>query len=125
MKAGPSLGLTYRYAVAVRLMIQGDAFYQKMSQDLYINNNKDGEMDYSYVTAAVGADYRYISRSIFQMYYGLAAGYTFENIKYSGAAEAPEGKGFFNYQVTAVGFRIGKTLAGFAELTRESRTSSR
>ena len=70
MKAGPSFGLTYRYAIANRWMVQADGFYQKMSEDLYLNNEISGDLKYSYITVGLGADYRYISKEYFKMYSG-------------------------------------------------------
>lgn len=116
MKAGPTFGLTYRYAIANRWMVHADGFYQKMSQDVYISGAKDGELDYSYITLGLGTDYRYISTDFFQMYSGLAVAYTSESIDYSGTGSAPDGDGFINYQVNALGFRVGKSFAAFAEL---------
>ncbi len=115
-KAGPTFGLTYRYAIVNRWMVQADGFYQKMSEDLYVNNEKNGDLKYSYITVGLGTDYRYISKEYFQMYSGAAVAYTSESIDYAGQGEAPKGDGFFNYQLTAAGFRVGKKLAGFAEL---------
>lgn len=115
IKAGPTFGLTYRYAVADRWMVNADVFYQKMSQDIYISGTKNGDLDYTYVTAGLGTDYRYVSTGMFQMYSGVAVAYTSENIKSSGPAKGPDGEGFFNYHVTAAGFRVGKTFAAFAE----------
>ncbi|WET67873.1 hypothetical protein [Sphingobacterium sp.] len=116
MKAGPSFGLTYRYAVADRWMVHADGFYQKMTEDLYLSNVKSDEFKYSYITVGLGSDYRYISKEYFQMYSGLAVAYTSESIDNSGQGASPKGEGFFNYQVNAAGFRVGKKLAGFAEL---------
>lgn len=82
MKAGPSFGLTYRYAIANRWIVQADGFYQKMSEDLYINNEKIGDLKYSYITVGLGTDYRYISKEYFQMYSGAAVAYTSESIDY-------------------------------------------
>jgi hypothetical protein len=116
MKAGPSLGLTYRYAVMDRWMVHADGFYQKMTENLYLSNAKSGELKYSYITVGLGSDYRYISKEYFQMYSGLAVAYTSESIDNSGQGGSPKGEGFFNYQINAAGFRVGKKLAGFAEL---------
>jgi hypothetical protein len=116
IKAGPTFGVTYRYAIANRWMVQADGFYQKMSQDIYVNNTKEGKANYSYITVGLGTDYRYISNNFFQMYSGVAVGYTSENIKNSGAQNSADGDGFINYQVNALGFRVGKKLAAFAEL---------
>lgn len=116
IKAEASFGLTYRYAVANRWMVHADAFYQKMSQDIYVGGVKDDELDYTYITIGLGTDYRYISGPIFQMYSGVSVAYTSENIDHSGSYNSPDGDGFVNYQINAVGFRVGKKLAGFAEL---------
>lgn len=116
IKADPGFGITYRYAVANRWMIHADGSYQKMSQNIYVGGAKDSELDYSYITIGAGTDYRYISGEIFQMYSGIAVAYTSENINYSGSSESPEGKGFVNYQINALGLRVGKTFAAFAEL---------
>ncbi|AYN03773.1 outer membrane beta-barrel protein [Flavobacterium sp. 140616W15] len=116
IKAGPTLGITYRYAIANRWMVQADGFYQKMSQDIYVNNTKEGKANYTYITVGLGTDYRYISTNFFQMYSGVAVGYTSENIKNSGAQNSANGDGFINYQVNALGFRVGKKFAAFAEL---------
>ena len=115
MNAGPTFGLTYRYAVAKRWMVYADGFYQKMSQDVYVSGAKNGELDYSYITVGLGTDYRYISSSFFQMYSGIAVAYTSESVDYSGPGSSPNGDGFVNYQLNALGFRVGKSLAGFAE----------
>lgn len=117
MKTSPSLGLTYRYAIADRWMVNVDGFYQTMSQDIFLAGKKDGKMDYSYVTVGLGTDYRYVSSKSFQMYAGIAVGYTSENMKYSGSnGTPPDEKNFINYQLTAAGFRVGNQFAAFAEL---------
>ena len=116
IKAGPTFGLTYRYAVVNRWMVHADVFYQKMTSDVYVSGVKNGELDYSYVTVGIGTDYRYISRNIFQMYSGVAVAYTSENVKSSGSYNSPDTNGFVNYQFNVLGFRVGKKFAGFAEL---------
>lgn len=91
MKAGPSFGLTYRYAIANRWMVQFDGFYQKMFEDFHLNNEKSSDLKYSYITVGLGTDYRYISKEYFQMYSGAALAYTSESIDYSGQGEALNG----------------------------------
>jgi hypothetical protein len=117
MKTSPSFGITYRHAVADRWMINADGYFQRMSQDLFLAGKSDGKMEYTYITIGLGTDYRYISTNSFQMYSGIAVGYTLENLKYTGnSGNLPDSERFINYHLTAAGFRVGKQFAAFAEL---------
>lgn len=114
--ASPTFGITYRYAIKNRWMIHADGFFQKISKDVYDGDIKTGDLENSYFTVGFGTDYRYISKGIFQMYSGVAIAYTSESVDYTGPGEANDGDSFFNYQVNALGFRVGNAFAAFSEI---------
>ncbi|MFT6797792.1 MAG: hypothetical protein ACJART_002946, partial [Maribacter sp.] len=62
--------------------------------------------EFSNITIAIETDYRYISKPSFQMYSGIGLAY-FTTGEYDTN---------FSFQGTALGFRVGKKLAAYAEL---------
>ena len=52
------------------------------------------------------------------MYSGVSIGYTLESADFTTSNASIEDKndGYFNFQLNAIGLRVGKSLAGVAEL---------
>lgn len=112
--------LTYKYAISDKWLLGGTFVYNRTKQNARASNAVIGEQTYRNLTLAVESDYRYISNPKFQMYSGLGVGITLtkENFDPSSTANAAieANSNYFNYQLTAVGFRIGRKLAFFSEI---------
>lgn len=118
------LFLTYKYALKDRWLLGFTAGYDGASGDLL---NKDGNFkgDYvtSYVSTIASVDYRYLMRDKVQLYSGIGVGATLLSDK--SKAINPDTNSeetdinnqvFFDFQINLIGVRVGKALAGFAEL---------
>jgi hypothetical protein len=99
-------------------MVGLDGYFESNQSDVYFDDLKDGTTRNSYFTIGLGTDYHYISTKWFQMYSGLAVAYTFGNASYNGSNDDFENSkySYINFHVNALGFRLGKALAIFAEL---------
>ena len=115
-EVGATFGLTYRYAIKNNWNIFADGYYQEIKRTAYNSGGKIGEADFSYYTVGIGSDYCYLHKGIFKLYSGLAVGYTFEDASYSGNISSEDDGGFFNFHINALGVRVGKKLAGTAEV---------
>lgn len=115
-EVGATFGLTYRYAIKNNWNIFVDGYYQEIKRTAYSTTGKIGEADFNYFTVGVGTDYSYLHKGIFRLYSGLAVGYTFEDASYSGNISSEDDGGFFNFHINALGVRVGKKLAGTAEI---------
>ncbi|MFT7073036.1 MAG: hypothetical protein ACJAX3_002028, partial [Patiriisocius sp.] len=67
---------------------------------------EDKEREFTNITFALETDYRYVSKPSFQMYSGVGLAY-FTSDEYNTN---------LSFQVNALGFRVGKKLAAYAEL---------
>ena len=76
------------------------------TEDFIFLEGEPGSADFTNITIAVESDYRYISKDSFQMYSGLGLAY-FTADQYTTN---------FSFQISALGFRVGKNLAAYAEL---------
>lgn len=117
-KETPSITLYYKNAIKERWFFYADANYQSFSEDVYIDNLQVGDVTNIFLTFGFGTEYHYISGEWFQMYSGLSIAYTSQMANYTGSSSELEDSndGFFNFQVNAVGLRVGKKLAGVVEL---------
>ncbi len=94
--------------------------YERMTSDLV---DKDqtliGKERGQYITIMAEGAIRYVNKHIFQMYSGLAAGYTLASSDVtleSGEDSDTDHFNHFNFQVNVIGIRLGTTVGGFLEL---------
>lgn len=113
-----NLGYTYRAGKIFPVGIS--VGYETMSSDLVDRDQTlVGKESGRYVTVMATGAIRYVNKRIFQMYSGLAAGYTFassEVVMNSGKDTDRDQFNHFNFQVNVVGVRIGTVVGGFLEL---------
>ncbi|WP_081690208.1 outer membrane beta-barrel protein [Cellulophaga baltica] len=105
------VSLSYKYAVNNRFMLGGSVSYEnlKINKIEYfglLDFEQTSGQNFSNFSIAIEADYRYISNPKFQMYSGFGIAYF--------TSEAFESN--TSYQLTGLGFRVGKKVAAFAEL---------
>ena len=102
------LNMGIKYAIQDRFMLGGSLSYESMTgtEDFIFLEGEPGSADFTNITIAVESDYRYISKDSFQMYSGLGLAY-FTADQYTTN---------FSFQISALGFRVGKNLAAYAEL---------
>lgn len=116
-----ALFITYRHVLKNEVMLFGvTAGYSSSTAEIYNVGQYEGELARQFITVAVEWEYRYINRGPVQIYSGLGLGYTYGTEKLTPPPEqgSMEGTGDVSsiaYQVNAVGIRIGKKFAGFAE----------
>ncbi len=107
--------LSYSHALKNSFSIGADLVYERISKDVFTRNTKNGRQIDNNFTIAAHAKYSYIANPKFRMYSGLGAGYTTTQAKFTPAKGSlykadKENSGFFNFHVTALGFRFGKKL---------------
>jgi len=114
----PAFGLGYKLAVADRWTVGLAGYFESYQSDVYYDGARDGTIRESYFTLGLGTDYHYISRKWFQMYSGLEVACTIRGVNYDGVNdEILERKyRYFNFQLEALGFRLGKAFAFFTEI---------
>ncbi len=114
-----SIFLTYKYAAQDRWMIGGTFVYESLKKDVIVAGVNSGEQKNNSYTIAFETDYRYISSSLFQMYSGAGIGYTFSDEEFTSSSNAnnniSDNGGNVNFQITALGIRLGDDIAFFAE----------
>ncbi|MDA9057135.1 hypothetical protein N9K49_04750 [Flavobacteriaceae bacterium] len=115
----------YGYAVKDRWMLGASLAYQTVHRKLLLDNKESGKSSSAVYSFGVETDYRYISNKSFQMYSGLGAGYAFgkssftledPNLEFKDKNKTDDKINYFTFHVTALGFRVGKKLAAFAEI---------
>ncbi len=118
-RSTPAIGITYKYAVKDNWFVYADGVYQGYKADLVQSNTKIGGVNDTYLTFGIGTEYHYIVKDIFQMYSGGSIAFTsHQSSEYKTSSPSTEDSSdsFLNFQVNAVGFRVGKTLAATLEL---------
>lgn len=116
--AVPAIALTFKHAVADNWFFYADGVYQSIKQDVFLSGADAGEVNNSFLTFGLGTEYHYAHSNWFQMYSGASIGYTFQNSNYTGSSEdiQDDSSGYFNFQINALGFRFGKSIAVTLEL---------
>lgn len=113
----PAINVSYKTAIKDRWFFYVDGVYQGATEDLLEMTNKVGDVSHDFYSFGLGSDYHYISNEIFQMYSGLSVGYTYQHSKFNYTQDiSNQNEGYLNFHLNAVGFRMGKKFAGFAEL---------
>lgn len=111
--------LNYNRDVAKLWSIGGSLAYEQSVGDAYILGVNEGKDNRYYLTIALEGRINYLKKPIFNLYSGLGLGYTIAKGTITYDDKSPDTKQDFshiNYQITAVGFRVGKDLAGVAEV---------
>ena len=115
-KVSPAFNIMYKIAIKDKWFFYADGSYQTITEDVVDNGTTIGDVTHRYITVGFGSEYHYISKDWFQMYSGIAVGYTSQNADFTTGSNIEDGNdSYFNFQVNAVGLRIGKSFAGFAE----------
>ena len=113
----PAFILNYKVAVKNKWFVYADGAYQTVSEDVIEDNLTTGDVTHRYITVGLGSSYHYISKDWFQMYSGASIAYTSQNSDFTTSSNiGDKSDGYFNFHVSALGFRVGKALAAFAEL---------
>ncbi len=112
--------LGYKFRAGKMFPIGVIVGYENMTSDL-TNKNQElvGNEKAQYISIMAEGSVRYVNKRIFQMYSGLAAGYTLAGSKIittSGDESDTDEFYHFNFQVNVVGFRLGTWIGGFLEL---------
>lgn len=113
--------ISYSHTLKDNFSIGAEVAYERISKDIFTSSTKNGRQIDNNFTVAAHAKYSYIANPKFRMYSGLGAGYTTTQAKFTPAKGSlykadKENSGFFNFHVTALGFRFGKKAAIIGEL---------
>lgn len=113
-----NIHLGYKYAFTERIVAGLSYAYVKSAGGLFINDQKEGTVENIYNTFAAEFEYRYIARDNFKLYSVLGAGITPYKEKFVGNNGNKEVNNdtHFNFQVSAIGVKIGKPVGVFTEL---------
>lgn len=115
--SGPSLNVTYKTAIKNNWFFYADGTFQTITEDVVENSVVTGDVSHRYITFGFGTEYHYIHSDWLQMYSGGSIAYTSNYSDFTTSSNLEDtSDGYFNFQVNAVGLRIGKSLAGFVEL---------
>ncbi len=110
----PAINTTFKYAVMDNWFVNADFTYEYAKKKLLGSNDEVLDIQtHNYFTLGIGTEYHYFNTEITRIYAGTAIAYTLDNYKTnSQSANVPH----FNFQLTPLGIRVGKKLAGFFEL---------
>ncbi len=114
-----AISLNYSRNVNKMLQLGGTFAYQQSTADAYIFGSYVGKDNRYYLTIALEGRIVYLTKPIFKLYSGAGVGYTIAKGEIQRSDKQPnttEDFSHFNFQVTGVGFRVGKDLAGIAEV---------
>jgi hypothetical protein len=115
------ISLTYRYVTKNEIMFFGvSGSYNKTKGNIYNVGELEGELNRNFITLAIEGQYRYQNMNKVQLYSGIGIGYTFGNETLTTPASSGNKTitGNINsiaWQINAIGIRVGKSIAGFAE----------
>lgn len=118
-----AFSVDYTYALSKRLRIGGafvfDANNKNVSYDKGVK--AAGKTNNYYFTVMPQATFAYVTKPCFELYSGLALGASMRRETFNPAASTTYKKEVNTvflpaFQVNAIGVRVGKTLAGFAEV---------
>ena len=114
----PALYLNYKIAAKNKWFFYADGVYQSISEDVYVDDIKVGDLKHTYLTFGFGTDYHYVSKDWLQIYSGASIAYTAQYSNFTGSSPGFEdgNDGYFNFHVNALGFRFGKALAATLEI---------
>ncbi|MEJ2596145.1 MAG: hypothetical protein P8100_13720 [bacterium] len=113
--------VTYRHVLRNELLFIGvSAGFSTSSAEIYNVGQFAGNLDRQFITVAGELEYRYVNQGPVQIYSGIALGFTYGVEKLTPPVESGEASSTGNistlgYQLNAVGIRLGKKFAGFAE----------
>lgn len=120
------MGYTARYSYAIkdRWILGAALTYQTIKGKILVNDIESGGSSSKVYSFGIESDYRYVSKPSFQMYSGLGLGYAFgettfdlgNKLEFKDSKEDSSSINYFTFHLTALGFRVGKELAAFAEL---------
>lgn len=117
--------LTYRYSFNDKVSFGITGGIDNEKGDYVQGHTKVGDYKRATYTTAMELKYTYSDRKVVKIYCLGGLGYTFANQKGSytyvsgiieGTGNENSNKGHINFQLSPVGLRIGKRLAGFVEL---------
>jgi len=113
--------LTYKYLPKNNFLINASVGLDMCKGDLIGDDQvKYGEFKTTYTSAIVGFDYRYLNQELIQLYSGLDLGVTLcrssGTQSDSGITDSMWDGSYLNFQINLLGVRVGRSLAGFAEL---------
>ncbi len=114
----PTIAINYKISIKKNWFFYAEGAYQGITEDVMENKIKVGDVSHRFLTFGFGTEYHYIVKDWFQMYSGASIAYTTQSSKFTTSSSNFEdaNDGFFNFQVNAVGFRVGKALAATLEL---------
>lgn len=113
--------LTYRHIFKNELFMWGiTAGYSSSQSEIYSVGQFAGDLERTFITAAIEWEYRYVNQGPVQVYSGVGLGFTYGTEEFtSGNPGFESNTGDISgiaYQVNAVGVRYGKKFGGYLEL---------
>jgi len=115
------IALTYRYVSENELLFFGiSGIYNQTKGEIYNVGELEGDLTRKFITVAIEGQYRYQNMNKVQLYSGIGIGYTFgsETLNPPSSIGKTVSTGTINsiaWQINAIGIRVGKAIAGFAE----------
>lgn len=118
-----ALSVDYSYALSNRLRVGGAFVFDTNNKDISYDKGVThaGRINNYYFTVMPQATFAYIAKPCFELYSGLALGASMRREKFNPTSSSTCKKDVNTmflpaFQVNAIGVRVGKKLAGFAEI---------
>lgn len=112
---GPAFILSYGRVVQENMKLSFSFDFQKFDVDLYTHDVKWGQAEFSYYTFMLRGDYGWYRKGRATLYSGAAFGLSVVT-EDDTEGSRDDTDYYMAYQVNAIGIRLGKMVAGFAEL---------
>lgn len=118
-----AFSVDYSYALSKRLRIGGTFVFDTNNKDVSYDKgvNLAGKANNYYLTVMPQATFAYVTKPCFELYSGLALGASMRRETFNPTSSSTYKKDISTiflpaFQVNAIGVRVGKKLAGFAEI---------
>ena len=101
-----------------RFSLGGTFAYEKITSDAYLDNVKEGRFKNKYYTIAPEVGFKYLKSDIISIYSlaGIGGTYTSRNHTSDSAEKTDDSTLYFNFQITPVGIKVGKSFGVYGEL---------
>ncbi len=110
--------LTYNNAISKVVHIGGAVAYEQITKDVVVAGDKKGELKRNFITLGIESKFAWLNRDFVQMYSSAGIGLTINKDEFTetNGNSNDDSQTHFNFQLSALGLRIGNTLAGYAEV---------
>ena len=109
----------YKYSLSKRWAIGPTFVYDGSTSDAIVLNHNVGTISNNYYTLALETDFKFVNTEVFKFYslFGIGGTLLSQEFKESlTGITADNSIPYFNFQITPIGLKFGKTFGAYTEL---------